>query len=131
VAAYGRGAAATALDALADPTRRSVVELLRGGERSVGDLASDLPVSRPAVSQHLKVLKGAGLVTERRDGTRHLYAIDPRGLIAVRSYLESFWGEALASFKEIADPAADGGRAGGTERGEGEGTGQGRGRRSR
>lgn len=107
MATYGSRAAATALDALGDPTRRSVVELLRDGERSVGDLASDLPVSRPAVSQHLKVLKGAGLVTERREGTRHLYAIDPSGLLSLRSYLESFWDEALASFKEAADRPSD------------------------
>lgn len=100
------GSEARVLDALGDPTRRSVVELLREGERSVGDLAGDLPVSRPAVSQHLKVLKGAGLVTERRDGTRHLYAIDPSGLAALRTYLESFWDTALASFKEVADGSA-------------------------
>jgi DNA-binding transcriptional ArsR family regulator len=91
------------MDALGDPTRRNVVEILRGGERSVGDLASELPVSRPAVSQHLRVLKGAGLVTERRDGTRHLYAIDPTGLTALRAYLETFWDTALGSFKEVAD----------------------------
>ncbi|MGZ8572169.1 MAG: ArsR/SmtB family transcription factor, partial [Actinomycetota bacterium] len=80
-----------------------VVELLRAGERSVGDLAGELPVSRPAVSQHLRVLKGAGLVTERHEGTRHLYAIDPSGLGQLRAYLDSFWDGALASFKETAD----------------------------
>lgn len=67
------------------------------------DVASELPVSRPAVSQHLRVLKGAGLVTERRDGTRHLYRIDSQGLAALRTYLESFWDDALAAFKEAAD----------------------------
>ncbi len=106
---YRSGSAAAAvLEALGDPTRRRVVELLRGGERSVGDLAEDLPVSRPAVSQHLKVLKGAGLVTERHEGTRHLYAIDPSGLAALHGYLETFWDGALASFKEAADRAAEG-----------------------
>lgn len=95
------------LDALGDPTRRRVVELLRDGERSVGDLAGELPVSRPAVSQHLRVLKGAGLVTERHEGTRHLYAIDPSGLGQLRAYLETFWDGALASFKETADAVGD------------------------
>ncbi len=95
------------LDALGDPTRRAVLEILRGGERAVVELAADLPVSRPAVSQHLKVLKGAGLVTERRQGTRHLYAIDAAGLATLRTYLETFWDAALASFKEAADRAAE------------------------
>jgi DNA-binding transcriptional ArsR family regulator len=92
-----------ALDALGDPTRRRVLELLRTGPRAVGDLAADLPVSRPAVSQHLRVLKGAGLVTSRPQGTRHLYAIDDGGLTAVRSYLETFWDDALAAFKDTAE----------------------------
>ena len=73
---------------MGDPTRRPVLELLRDGERAVGALAAELPVSRPAVSQHLRVLKGAGLVIERRDGTRHLYRVDPDGLAAIRTYLE-------------------------------------------
>jgi DNA-binding transcriptional ArsR family regulator len=94
------------LDALGDPTRRRMLEILRGGERAVGALAADLPVSRPAVSQHLKVLKGAGLVRERREGTRHLYAVDATGLTALRAYLETFWATALASYKEAADRAA-------------------------
>jgi DNA-binding transcriptional ArsR family regulator len=91
------------LEALADPTRRAVFELLRGGPRAVGELASELPVSRPAVSQHLRVLKEAGLVTERRNGTRRLYRIDPGGVDALRSYFEAFWTEALASFKAATD----------------------------
>jgi DNA-binding transcriptional ArsR family regulator len=94
--------AARVLDALGEPTRRSVLELLRSGPRAVGELASELPVSRPAVSQHLRVLKGAGLVTERREGTRHLYRIDPAGLATLRTYLESFWDGALAAFADAA-----------------------------
>jgi DNA-binding transcriptional ArsR family regulator len=94
---------AQALQALGDPTRRSVLEQLRGGARAVGEIAAELPVSRPAVSQHLRVLKEAGLVTERQDGTRRLYRVDPDGLAALREYLEGFWEEALASFKEAAE----------------------------
>jgi DNA-binding transcriptional ArsR family regulator len=94
---------AEALQALADPTRRSVLEQLRGGPRAVGEIAARLPVSRPAVSQHLRVLKEAGLVTERQNGTRRLYRVDPDGLADVREYLEGFWEEALASFKAAAE----------------------------
>jgi DNA-binding transcriptional ArsR family regulator len=94
---------AQALQALGDPTRRSVLEQLREGPRAVGEIAAQLPVSRPAVSQHLRVLKEAGLVTERQDGTRRLYRVDPDGLAALREYLESFWEEALASFKAAAE----------------------------
>ena len=89
--------------ALADPTRRAVLERLREGPRPVGELARDLPVSRPAVSQHLRVLKDAGLVTERREGTRRLYRIDPDGLAALRDYFDDFWNEALAAFKAAAE----------------------------
>jgi len=98
------------LDALGDPTRRAVLELLRGGAKPVGEIARHLPVSRPAVSQHLRVLKGAGLVRDRQDGTRRLYAIDAAGLSALRAYLERYWDVALASFKEAADAAAAEGR---------------------
>jgi DNA-binding transcriptional ArsR family regulator len=91
------------LEALGDATRRAVFELLREGPRAVGDLARELPVSRPAVSQHLRVLKEAGLVTERRDGTKRLYRIDPGGVEGLRTYFEAFWTEALASFKAAAD----------------------------
>jgi DNA-binding transcriptional ArsR family regulator len=94
---------AQALQALGDPTRRSVLEELRAGPRAVGEIAARLPVSRPAVSQHLRVLKEAGLVTERKDGTRHLYRVDPDGLAEVREYLEGFWEEALANFKAAAE----------------------------
>jgi DNA-binding transcriptional ArsR family regulator len=79
------------------------LERLRQGPRPVGDIARDLPVSRPAVSQHLRVLKDAGLVTERRDGTRRLYRIDPDGLAAIRDYFDDFWNEALAAFKAAAE----------------------------
>jgi DNA-binding transcriptional ArsR family regulator len=92
-----------ALDALGDPTRRSVFERLRRGTRSVTELADELPVSRPAVSQHLRVLKEAGLVTERRNGTRRIYRVDPDGLGELRAYFDEFWNEALAAFKAAAE----------------------------
>jgi DNA-binding transcriptional ArsR family regulator len=91
------------LDALGDPTRRRILETLRMGSRAVGDIAADLPVSRPAVSQHLRVLKGAGLVTERHEGTRHLYRIDPAGIAALRTYLETYWEDALTAFRDAAE----------------------------
>jgi len=94
---------AEALAALADPTRRTVFETLRQGPRSVGDLAGGLPVSRPAVSQHLRVLKHAGLVRERRAGTRNFYSVDGDGLAELRDYFEGFWDEALAAFKQAAE----------------------------
>src|SRR6185437_12745359 len=92
-----------ALAAIADPTRRQVFERLAEGPRSVGELAQGLPVSRPAVSQHLKVLKDAGLVADRPEGTRRVYAIDPQGLGALRAWLDQFWGDALAAFKAEAE----------------------------
>jgi DNA-binding transcriptional ArsR family regulator len=85
-------------DALGDTTRRQIFESLRGGPRSVGELASGLPVSRPAVSQHLRVLKEAGLVSDRKEGTRRLYRIEPGGLAGLRDYFDGFWGEALERF---------------------------------
>ena len=87
-----------AFTALADPTRRRVFERLGVGAASVGDIASGLPVSRPAVSQHLKVLKEAGLVTDRPDGTRRVYQIDPKGLGAIRAWLDQFWAVALDAY---------------------------------
>ena len=90
--------AALAFDALGDPTRRAVFELLRGGPCAVVELASQLPVSRPAVSQHLRVLKGAGLVADRAAGRRRLYEVNQEGLRTMRSYLDRFWDEALAAF---------------------------------
>jgi DNA-binding transcriptional ArsR family regulator len=92
-----------AIAALADPTRRAVFERLRQGPRPVGELARELPVSRPAVSQHLRVLKEAGLVTERRDGTRRLYRIEPDAVAELRAYFDGFWTEALAAFKAAAE----------------------------
>jgi len=92
--AYGN-----ALTALADPTRRAVFERLSKGPVSVGELAADLPVSRPAVSQHLKVLKEAGLVRDQADGARRLYEVDPRGLAELRAWLDRFWDNALSAFK--------------------------------
>jgi DNA-binding transcriptional ArsR family regulator len=91
------------LDALGDPTRRQIFELLRSGPRSVGDLASDLPVSRPAVSQHLRVLEEVGLVSHRRNGTRHLYELDSAGVGVLRDWVDGFWNEALARFKAVAE----------------------------
>jgi len=87
------------LTALADPTRRKVFERLRAGGQSVGRIAQGLPVSRPAVSQHLKILKEAGLVREERDGTRRIYEIDPKGLGSLRAWLDEFWNTALEAFK--------------------------------
>jgi DNA-binding transcriptional ArsR family regulator len=91
---------ANALTALADPTRRKVFERLRSGPASVGDLAADLPVSRPAVSQHLKALKIAGLVSDKPDGARRVYYIDPDGLGELRRWLDEFWDDALEAFKK-------------------------------
>ena len=91
------------MDALGDRTRRAIFEQLRAGPRAVGEIADELPVSRPAVSQHLRVLKQAGLVTERRNGTRRIYRLDPDGLGEVRDYFDDFWSEALAAFKAAAD----------------------------
>jgi DNA-binding transcriptional ArsR family regulator len=90
----------TALAALADPTRRKVFERLKNGPRAVGEIALGLPVSRPAVSQHLKVLKEAGLVADHAEGTRRVYYIDPEGLGALRKWLDQFWDQALAAFQE-------------------------------
>jgi DNA-binding transcriptional ArsR family regulator len=91
------------MDALGDPTRRQVFELLRGGPRSVGELAAQLPVSRPAVSQHLRVLETSGLVTHRRNGTKNLYELDAHGVVALRAWVDAFWDEALARFKTAVD----------------------------
>jgi DNA-binding transcriptional ArsR family regulator len=89
--------------ALADPTRRAIFERLAGRPQAVGELASGLPVSRPAVSQHLKVLKEAGLVTDRRDGNRRIYQANPDGVAALRAQLDQFWSQALATYKEIVE----------------------------
>jgi DNA-binding transcriptional ArsR family regulator len=91
------------LAALGDPTRRAIFERLAERPQAVGELARDLPVSRPAVSQHLKVLKHAGLVIDRRSGTRRIYQLDPEGVGALRAELDRFWNRALAAFKAAAE----------------------------
>jgi DNA-binding transcriptional ArsR family regulator len=91
------------MDALGDPTRRAIFERLANGPKAVGEIASELPVSRPAVSQHLKVLKQAGLVTDRAEGTRRLYQLNPQGIRDLRAYFDQFWDQALTSFKEAAE----------------------------
>jgi DNA-binding transcriptional ArsR family regulator len=89
--------------ALGDPTRRAIFERLAERPRAVGELADELPVSRPAVSQHLKVLKDAGLVVDRADGTRRLYQLNPTGIEAMRAYFDTFWNHALAAFKDAVE----------------------------
>ncbi len=91
------------LDALGDPTRRVVFQRLRDGARSVTEISRGMKVSRPAVSQHLRVLKEARLVTQHAEGTRRMYAIDSRGVEALRGWLDTFWDTALAAFKEAAE----------------------------
>ena len=95
-----------ALAALADPTRRRVFERLKSGPKPVGAIARGLPVSRPAVSQHLKALKEAGLVAARPEGTRRVYFIDPHGLGALRKWLDQFWDDALAAFQAEVEKAS-------------------------
>ena len=99
MAAYG----SNGLSALGDPTRREIFERLGRGPQAVGELARNLPVSRPAVSQHLKVLKDAGLVIDRADGTRRLYQLNPTGIEAMRSYFDTIWNQALIAFKEAVE----------------------------
>jgi DNA-binding transcriptional ArsR family regulator len=91
------------MNALGDPTRRSIFERLASTSMAVGELAAELPVSRPAVSQHLKVLKDAGLVRERAEGTRRVYRVDLDGVAELRSYFDRFWDQALADFKAEAE----------------------------
>ena len=95
--------AALVAAALADPTREAIVRLLVDGERSVGDIAERLPVSRPAVSKHLRVLEGAGLASARAEGTKRLYAVDPAALAALRDELDRLWQRALARYALVAD----------------------------
>ena len=96
-----------ALGALGDPTRRAIFERLAAHPSAVGDLAAGLPVSRPAVSQHLRVLKEAGLVSETPEGTRRIYRLDPRGIAAMRDWLDAHWTGALEAFKDFADEQTD------------------------
>mgnify|MGYP001043628412 CR=1 FL=1 len=91
------------LTALGDPMRRDILEKLRSGPRPVGEIAAGMPISRPAVSQHLKVLKDSGLVTETRAGTRHYFAIAPEGIGELRAYLDGLWSDALAAFARHAE----------------------------
>jgi DNA-binding transcriptional ArsR family regulator len=98
VETYGR-----ALEALGDPTRRAIFEQLRRGPQAVGELAQGLPVSRPAVSQHLRVLREAGLVTERQAGTRRLYRLEPKGIAQLRKAFDGFWEDALAAFQRAVE----------------------------
>jgi DNA-binding transcriptional ArsR family regulator len=92
-----------AMNALGDPTRRAIFEQLAEGPKPVGELARTVPVSRPAVSQHLRVLRSAGLVSERPEGTRRVYRLDPDGIVALRAYFEAFWDRALADFQAEAE----------------------------
>jgi DNA-binding transcriptional ArsR family regulator len=92
--------------ALGDPTRRAIFERLADRPQAVGELAADLPVSRPAVSQHLKILKEAGLVVDRQVGNRHIYSVDPAGLGALRAQLDRFWAKALAAYAQVVQEQA-------------------------
>ncbi len=96
-----------AFEALGDATRRKIFERLALAPSAVGELARELPVSRPAVSQHLRVLKDAGLVSDRAAGNRRIYRVDPEGIAQLRAYLDQFWNRALASFKEAAERMED------------------------
>jgi DNA-binding transcriptional ArsR family regulator len=91
------------MDALGDPTRRAILERLLRGPLPVGELARDFPVSRPAISQHLRVLKQAHLVLDRPDGNRRMYELNPTGVDALRAYFDRFWDHALAAFKRAAE----------------------------
>ena len=99
-------AAGDAFEALSDANRRAIVELLRAGPRSVGELADAMPISRPAVSRHLRLLRDAGLVSERREGTRNLYRLHDEGIDALQEYLRAVWGEAAARFRLVAENTA-------------------------
>ena len=95
--------AAEGFAALGDPTRREIFSRIAERPRAVGELARELPVSRPAVSQHLRVLKDAGLVMDRAEGNRRIYQADPAGLAALRAQLDTFWNQALATFEQVVD----------------------------
>ena len=107
----------TGLDALADSTRMAIFQKLSGGPIAVNELARTLPVTRPAVSQHLKVLKEAGLVTDIKSGTRRLYQLDPEGVARLRAHFDQMWTRALSAFQETVEKPAGGGRHGKASRG--------------
>jgi DNA-binding transcriptional ArsR family regulator len=96
-----------AFDALGDPNRRAIVEILGRGDRSVQQIADELPISRPAVSRHLRLLKGAGLVTDEADGTKRVYRLRAEGVDAIRAYFASVWGEAVPRFRIVAENTDD------------------------
>jgi DNA-binding transcriptional ArsR family regulator len=98
---------AAMLAALGDPSRQAILDQLADGPRAVGQIAAALPISRPAVSQHLKVLKDVGLVIDRSDGTRRLYQVDPTGMAVLTAHLDQFWQRSLAAFKRAADETKD------------------------
>ena len=102
--------AADMLTALGDPTRQAIFDALSDGPRPVGELPASLPVSRPAVSQHLKVLKDVGLVVDERDGTRRRYRVDPQGLAVLRTYLDQFWERSLAALADATEEEEKGTR---------------------
>jgi DNA-binding transcriptional ArsR family regulator len=102
------GPAGDPFGALGDGNRRAILEELSGGDRSVRELADALPISRPAVSRHLRLLKEAGLVTDRAEGTRRLYRLHDDGIVAVRDYLEQLWGDAAARFRSAAENTTEG-----------------------
>ncbi|HYE48361.1 MAG TPA: metalloregulator ArsR/SmtB family transcription factor [Azospirillaceae bacterium] len=110
--AVRQAAAVKALGALGDETRRTIFERLARGPSAVGELAAGLSVTRPAVSQHLRVLKEAGLVTETPEGTRRIYRLDPRGIAAMRDWLDAHWENALAAFRDFVDAQAAEGEEG-------------------
>ena len=110
--AYGNAVHENTFVALADPTRRRVFEKLKAGPKSVGEIAHGLPVSRPAVSQHLKVLKDAGLVRDKREGTRRLYQLDPEGVARLRAHFDQMWTRALSSFQDAVEKPAKEARRG-------------------
>jgi DNA-binding transcriptional ArsR family regulator len=105
--AYRRAQGSSGFEALGDPTRLAIVGLLAAQPRTVGEVAAELPVSRPAVSQHLRVLKDAGLVSERAAGTRRIYRLNPAGVQAMRDQLDTFWGRALAAYQDVVNSEGD------------------------
>jgi len=104
------GTAGDPFEALGDPNRREILRLLSGGDKPVREIAAAMPISRPAVSRHLRLLKAAGLVSEQAQGTRRIYHLQEQGMLAVRAYLEGVWGEAAARFRLVAENTEPGPR---------------------